>query len=605
MRNRCLLLALALGLTLVLSSPRQTVDAAGGDDKGERAQQLIKQLGSTKFAVRERAKKELESMGPAALEALRKAARSEDMETSRRAGELVKKMEDKLSFDNMLQPKKVNLRLKDVSVMEAIEELSKQSGYPIQVDGDRTPLAKRKITLETGETTFWQAFDQVCQKGGLSEVTPQYSPYGTTRPPLRQPPIQIQPIQIQPIQPLPMNPPIQLKPGILMPNARDKEMLERLQKLLDQLQKELDGNGKGGIKLQPLPLPNLLPPGPNGKGGAPAQKLEQEMQKLLEKMLDQLQKDAPQLPKFKLPANGVNANFNFQVNQANGQAGQPGQGGQGGQGGAAVVQAKAKAKLQKNVAVQAAQVQPAQAQPAIGRITQPYRPNTPNGPITVRDGAPKTYPTCYAGAVRVRVVPLEHHPGVAKRDGEVAVLLEVCGEPRMQGFGAVGNAMIDKALDEHGQSLFVTMDPVADNNQVVNPNGRVLIRSNVYPNANQPQPFVVVRLKAGEKLSKALKQLSGNLTAQFLSEPEALITFNDLLNAGGKEAKGADGGKVDIIAVNKLNNGDVRVQMRLEYANNVYRATPQTGVGFNTIQGVANVLDAKGKAYQFAGQTPT
>src|SRR2546421_569619 len=159
MRNRCLLLALALGLTLVLSSPRQT--ATAGDDKSDRVQQLIKQLGSPKFAVRDRAKKELESMGNSALEALRKAAKSEDMETSRRAGELVKKLEDKLTLDHMLQPKKVNLRLKDVSVMAAIDELSKQSGYPIQVDGDRTQLAKRKITLETGETTFWQAFDQV------------------------------------------------------------------------------------------------------------------------------------------------------------------------------------------------------------------------------------------------------------------------------------------------------------------------------------------------------------------------------------------------------------------------------------------------------------
>ena len=101
-------------------------------------------------------------MGPTALEALRKAAKSGDVETSRRAGELVKKFEDKITIDNLLAPKKVHLKLKDVTVLQAIEELSKQSGYPIQVDGDRTQLSKRKITLETGETTFWQAFDQLC-----------------------------------------------------------------------------------------------------------------------------------------------------------------------------------------------------------------------------------------------------------------------------------------------------------------------------------------------------------------------------------------------------------------------------------------------------------
>lgn len=67
MWNRCLLPALALGLTLVLSSPPQAVHAVGDKgDKADRVQQLIQQLGSPKFAVRDRAKKELESMGPAA-----------------------------------------------------------------------------------------------------------------------------------------------------------------------------------------------------------------------------------------------------------------------------------------------------------------------------------------------------------------------------------------------------------------------------------------------------------------------------------------------------------------------------------------------------------
>jgi hypothetical protein len=252
-------------------------------------------------------------------------------------------------------------------------------------------------------------------------------------------------------------------------------------------------------------------------------------------------------------------------------------------------------------------VQPA-IQPIGGRTTRPII--TPvNDQITVRDGAPQTYPTSYAGAVRVRVVPLTQQPNVAKRDGEVAVLLEVTGEPRMQHFGVVGNAMIDKALDEHGQSLFVTMDPVADNNQIQDPNGRIIIRGGTvyHPYGNQIQRYVVVRLKAGEKQSKALKELTGNLTAQLLSPPEALIKIDNLLNAAGKEAKGANGGKVEVVAVNKQNNGDVKVQIRVENVNNVnnniIRAQPPAGTGFNTNQGVATVQDAKGKAFQFVGQT--
>ncbi len=610
MWNRCLLPALALGLTLVLSSPPQAVHAVGDKgDKADRVQQLIQQLGSPKFAVRDRAKKELESMGPAALEALRKAAKSEDMETSRRAGELVRKLEDKMTLDSMLQPKKVNLKLKDVSVMAAVDELSKQSGYPIQVDGDRTQLAKRKITLETGETTFWQAFDQLCQKGGLSEVTPPYNPSGYyPRPIGRQPigrqPIQIQPIQLQPIQIQPINPPIQIKPlppvkfklGVI--NARDREMMEKLQKLMDQLQKELEnnGNGKGGLKLPPLQLPNFQP-ARNGQ----ADRMEKEMQKLLEKMIEQLQKEAPQLPAFPQLQPAPNGNFNFQVMQINGQAGQAGQAG-----------GKAQVRVQKGVA---AQVMPAQVRPAIqpigGRTIRPINPLTVNTNITVRDGAPQTYPTSYAGAVRVRVVPLSQQPNVAssKKDGEVLLLLEVIGEPRMQHFGVVGNAMIDKAMDNHGQSLFVTMDPVADNNPIAGPNGRIIIRGgpSTYYNPNLVQRYVVVRLKAGEKQSKALKVLTGNLTAQMMSAPEALIRFDNLLKAAGKEAKGPNGGKVEVVGVNKLNNGDVRVQVRIENVqnnvNNVIRINPPAGTGFNTTQGVAIVQDAKGKAFQLVGQT--
>ncbi len=33
-------------------------------------------------------------------------------------------------------------------------------------EGDKTKLAKRKITLDTGEVSFWEAFDQLCLKAG-------------------------------------------------------------------------------------------------------------------------------------------------------------------------------------------------------------------------------------------------------------------------------------------------------------------------------------------------------------------------------------------------------------------------------------------------------
>ena len=38
--------------------------------------------------------------------------------------------------------------------MDAVNELAKISGYPIQVNGDRTLLADKKITLDTGRGEF-------------------------------------------------------------------------------------------------------------------------------------------------------------------------------------------------------------------------------------------------------------------------------------------------------------------------------------------------------------------------------------------------------------------------------------------------------------------
>jgi hypothetical protein len=69
----------------------------------------------------------------------------------------------------MLTPKRVHLVVKDVSVSEAVAELARVSGYPIEITGDRRGLNDRKVTLDTGDVTFWEALQQLRQKGGLVE----------------------------------------------------------------------------------------------------------------------------------------------------------------------------------------------------------------------------------------------------------------------------------------------------------------------------------------------------------------------------------------------------------------------------------------------------
>lgn len=136
----------------------------------ERVQKLIEQLGDDQFARREKAAQELEAIGPAALDLLRQAIKSEDQEVSRRAAGLVSRIEEKLLTAAMLAPRRLRLNVKDVSVEEAIAELAKKSGYPIQLAGDKP--ANRKITLDTGEVTFWEALEQLCRKAELVESLP-------------------------------------------------------------------------------------------------------------------------------------------------------------------------------------------------------------------------------------------------------------------------------------------------------------------------------------------------------------------------------------------------------------------------------------------------
>src|SRR5437867_3671121 len=121
MRKRCLFLALVLGLGIgatALSTPaaEKKVDA-------ERVNKLIEQLGSGKFAEREEASKELEKIGVPALEALRKATKSDDLETRRRASELVDKLSKLEETTRVLTPTKIRLAYKDTPVSEAVADI--------------------------------------------------------------------------------------------------------------------------------------------------------------------------------------------------------------------------------------------------------------------------------------------------------------------------------------------------------------------------------------------------------------------------------------------------------------------------------------------------
>ncbi len=160
MMSRTLLLAM---LTLILASLSR-----GADDTG-RIAKLVLRLGSADFDQRETASKELDAIGAPALPALKKAASSNDVETRRRAEELIARIEKRLETDRLLVPTKVSLNFRDTPLIDAVGELAKRSGQRIALDGEPAKYANRTVTLEIKDVPFWQALDRFCEAAGLIE----------------------------------------------------------------------------------------------------------------------------------------------------------------------------------------------------------------------------------------------------------------------------------------------------------------------------------------------------------------------------------------------------------------------------------------------------
>jgi hypothetical protein len=156
-----------VGLALTLS-PSPRASETPGKDQIDR---LIKQLGSDSFAEREKASHELAAIGVPALQALRQAVQSTDAEVRKRAEELLPKIEMQAESMRVLAPKLVHLIYKDTPLNDAVADFCKKSGYSIQLHDPDGKLKQRKITLDTGETTFWHAFALFCEKAGVSEAS--------------------------------------------------------------------------------------------------------------------------------------------------------------------------------------------------------------------------------------------------------------------------------------------------------------------------------------------------------------------------------------------------------------------------------------------------
>ncbi len=131
------------------------------------ATQLIDQLGSQDFKIREAAAKAIEALGPEALPALRKAKDHPDLEVRRRIKEWIPKFE----IEAFVSPKRVSLDANNQPLEKIMAELARQTGYQLELAAAGDARAQKPITLQLTKATFWEALDKVCQEGAL-ELSP-------------------------------------------------------------------------------------------------------------------------------------------------------------------------------------------------------------------------------------------------------------------------------------------------------------------------------------------------------------------------------------------------------------------------------------------------
>ncbi len=185
-----------LKLMLVCS---MTLAQPATHSENQRIDDLIEQLGSGKFQQRNSAQKELEAIGLPALAQLKKTMQDAGPEINRRAAEVVRKIQEKKNTADVLTAKNIHLKINEMPVLDAVAELAKLSGYPLQVVGDKTKLAAKLITLDTGSVPFWKALDALGMEAGLVEQHPAPAAAQWNQPGLG---VQIQgfPIPIQAVQ---------------------------------------------------------------------------------------------------------------------------------------------------------------------------------------------------------------------------------------------------------------------------------------------------------------------------------------------------------------------------------------------------------------------
>jgi RNA polymerase sigma factor (sigma-70 family) len=541
------------------AGPGEGITSAPRGKEDDRIGRLIRQLGSDRFAEREKATKELDKIGAPALDALREAARSGDPEVRRRAGELANKIEERTESDEVLRPKRVHLIYKDTPLLEAVSDFQRKCGYLLSVR-EADELKKRTVTLDTGDVTFWEALDLFCKAAGLVEAgrpipvaedtaIPMMPP-GNPFQPGGQVPAGVMPIPGAPVPagavPLPPGNPFRpvggaARPGGALPKtpapgARPKmpPPVGGAAPAAGQPDQPVPAGRSVTKPARPAPPPGATPavpatqPLPPGAGPAvPPLAIEVPGQPAVVPGAR-----ADTVPAQKAPPPGVMP----AVPAPPAGVGRPGQ------------PAAAPPGLLPAGPVAPGAMLPPGAQP--GMQVRPgsgiHRMDSRSESITLREGQWKDAPTVQVGAIRLRLIDKVLGPA----DVENALLaLQIAAEPKV-GWRAATDVRIDKAVDDQGQSL--SQERVTTS-LLKRATDRAMTRDGLIPACGSLMPLC---LKKGEKPATKLKELRGSITAEVVPvKARTILTVDDVLKTDGKTFKLPGEGTLKIVKSNSLPQG--------------------------------------------------
>jgi len=514
---KSLLLVLALGLGALLTVPAPAADPVVSP---EQINKLIETMGSSDFEAREKATTQLDAIGIPALELLRKGSKSDDAEVRRRCEELVGKIEKRVESVKVAAPTKVHLVYKETPLAEAVKDFAKKSGYPINVMDPQGKLKDRKITLDTGEVTFWQAFDQFCAHANLVEAS--------------------------------ANDMLQLQPGLINPNPNANPIKRPL---------------RPGVV--PVPGPNAVPGAVPVPAPAPD---KQPAKQPLEEKPEAPQKPEPEAQAPAQPAvRPALARAQLQIRGPAILPAQPIQIGAG-QLGAAMLGFQGMGMM--GMMGQANQITLIDGKPQT-------LPTDYSSAIRVRTSDHvKQQGKAPEGEIRLglqltaepkiqlqQVVAVRVEKAIDDQDQKLVQLMNMApgANPGVPGFpglppGPGGFGIAGAGFGGAGIG------------------GMAFGGGLGFNGVGAASQYAVIQLKKGEKASKTLKEVTGVITAQVMTAAQPAITVDNIMKMVGKEVKGKDGGLIKVAEATRAANGQVRVRFEFEAPGNAGNAGNPFGV---------------------------